>query len=277
MESNNLTIVIVTLKSEEKIFSCLNTIPRELRVIIVENSSNLDFKKNIENKYTNVRCILTGGNKGYSVANNLGLKQVKSKFALVLNPDAVINQKSLENFFSFSNQNKDFWLLGPGNSKEKNHFESEKSIIEVENLKGYAIFFNMEKFNNNFFDENYFLYFEEIDLCKKVLLQGGKIFLNNKIIIDHEGASSVKSSRSLELEKSRNWHWMWSTFYYHTKHKGFLIAFLIILPKLLSSFVKIIFYQLILNKEKKDIYFCRLSGILNSMMGKKSWYRPSLD
>ena len=277
MESNNLTIVIVTLKSEEKIFSCLNTIPRELRVIIVENSSNLDFKKNIEDKYTNVRCILTGGNKGYSVANNLGLKQVKSKFALVLNPDAVINQKSLENFFSFSCQNNDFWLLGPGNSKEKNQFKSDKSIIEVENLKGYAIFFNMEKFNNNFFDENYFLYFEEIDLCKRVLLQGGKIFLNNKIIIDHEGASSVKSSRTLELEKSRNWHWMWSTFYYHMKHKGFLIAFLIILPKLLSSFVKIIFYQLILNKEKKDIYFCRLSGILNSMMGKKSWYRPSLD
>ena len=277
MESNDLTIVIVTLKSEEKIFSCLNSIPRELRVIIVENSSNLDFKKNIEKKYSNVKCILTGDNKGYSVANNLGLKQVISKFALVLNPDAVINQKSLENFFSFSNQNDDFWLLGPGNNKEKNYSKGAKSIIEVENLKGYAIFFNMKKFDNNFFDENYFLYFEEIDLCKRVLHQGGKIFLNDKIIIDHEGASSVKSFKSLELEKSRNWHWMWSTFYYHKKHKGFLIAFLIILPKLFSSFVKIIFYKLIFNKEKKNIYFCRLSGILNSMMGKKSWYRPSLD
>ena len=213
MESNDLTIVIVTLKSEEKIFSCLNSIPREIRVIIVENSSNSNFKKNIEKKYSNVKCILTGDNKGYAVANNLGLKQVNSKFALVLNPDAVINQKSLENFFSFSNQNDDFWLLGPGSNKEKNYSKSDKSIIEVENLKGYAIFFNMKKFNNNFFDENYFLYFEEIDLCKRVLQQGGKIFLNNKIIIDHEGASSVKSYKSLELEKSRNWHWMWSTFY----------------------------------------------------------------
>ena len=114
-------------------------------------------------------------------------------------------------------------------------------------------------------------------MCKRVIQQGGKIFLNSKIIIDHEGASSVKSIKNFELEKSRNWHWMWSTFYYHKKHKGFLIAFLIILPKLLSSFLKIIFYKLISNKEKKDIYFCRLSGILNSMMNKKSWYRPSLD
>ena len=135
----------------------------------------------------------------------------------------------------------------------------------------------MKKFNNNFFDENYFLYFEEIDLCKRVIQQGGKIFLNSKIIIDHEGASSVNSIKNFELEKSRNWHWMWSTFYYHKKHKGFLIAFLIILPKLLSSFLKIIFYKLISNKEKKDIYFCRMSGIFNSILGKKSWYRPSLD
>ena len=106
------------IKSEEKIFSCLNSIPR-IGVIIVENSSNMDFKKNIEKKYSNVRCILTGKNKGYSVANNLGLKQVNSKFALVLNPDTVINQKSIEHFFSFSNQNEDFWLLGPEIIKKK--------------------------------------------------------------------------------------------------------------------------------------------------------------
>ena len=277
MESNDLTIVIVTFKSEEKIFSCLNSIPKEYKVIIVENSSNSDFKKNIEKNYSNVKCILTGDNKGYSVANNLGLKQVKSKFALVLNPDTEIEQKSFENFFSFSNQNQDFWLLGPGNDKEKKYLYNKQSIIEVENLKGYAIFFNMKKFNNNFFDENFFLYFEEIDLCQRVTMQGGKIFLDSEIIINHEGASSAKNYENLELEKSRNWHWMWSTFYYHKKYKGFLIAFLIILPKLLSSFVKIIFYKLTHNKEKKDIYFCRLSGILNSMMGKKSWYRPSLD
>ena len=124
MKLNDLTIVIVTLKSEEKIFSCLNSIPRELRVIIVENSSNMDFKKNIEKKYSNVRCILTGKNKGYSVANNLGLKQVNSKFALVLNPDTVINQKSIEHFFSFSNQNEDFCR-----QEEKKNFKNDKSII----------------------------------------------------------------------------------------------------------------------------------------------------
>ena len=45
----------------------------------------------------------------------------------------------------------------------------------------------------------------------------------------------------------------------------------------MSSVLKTIFFSLIFNKEKKDIYYCRLSGILNSIIGKKSWYRPSLD
>ena len=97
----------------------------------------------------------------------------------------------------------------------------EKKIIEVENLKGFAIFFNMQKFNNIFFDENFFLYFEEIDLCKRVKEKNGKIFIDKSIIIKHLGGKSVISNDEIELEKNRNWHWMWSTFYFHKKHKGF--------------------------------------------------------
>ena len=46
MESKDLTIVIVTFKSEEKISNCLKSIPNEIPVIIVENSNNENFKKN---------------------------------------------------------------------------------------------------------------------------------------------------------------------------------------------------------------------------------------
>ena len=96
---------------------------------------------------------------------------------------------------------------------------------EVDNLKGFAIFLNISKFKNNYFDENFFLFFEEIDLCKRVKKNNGKIYLVDNIIIKHEGASSVSKNYSLELEKNRNWHWMWSTFYFHKKHKGYPIAF----------------------------------------------------
>ena len=114
-------------------------------------------------------------------------------------------------------------------------------------------------------------------MCKDLEKRGGKIYLSKKIVIDHLGASSVKRNQNFELEKNRNWHWMWSTFYFHKKYKGFIMALLIILPKIFSSLIKIVFYQIIFNKEKRNIFIYRLNGIINSILGKKSWYRPSLD
>tara|TARA_B100000575_G_C22970348_1_gene560171 strand:- start:119 stop:922 length:804 start_codon:yes stop_codon:yes gene_type:complete len=267
----------VTYKSEGKIFNCLNSIPDNIKVIVVENSNNKNFKKQIEESYPNVNCILTGSNKGYASANNVGLKKVTSKYALVLNPDTVLGKDAVNNFFVTIKKIKDFWIVGPGNDQyDYYHFE-KSDVIEVNHVKGFAIFLNLQKFNNKYFDENYFLYFEEIDLCKTVKNNNGKIFLDKSIIIRHEGSSSVDRTNQHELEKNRNWHWMWSTFYFNKKHNGFIHALIIILPKLFSSVLKTLFYIFLNKKEKRDIYYSRLSGIINSIIGKKSWYRPSLD
>ncbi len=51
MESKDLSIVIVTFKSEDIISKCLKSIPNDIKVIIVENSKNEKFKKDLENKY----------------------------------------------------------------------------------------------------------------------------------------------------------------------------------------------------------------------------------
>ena len=277
MNTNDLSAIITTFKSEDKIFSCLDSLPKDIRIFVVENSNNEMFKKEIEKKYVNAECILLGKNEGYSKSNNIGLSKVKSKYALVLNPDTVVEENTIENFLISASENPDFWLMGPAKYQGEKIEITANQITEVETLKGFAIFFNMEKFKNNFFDDNYFLYFEEIDLCKKVKNSNGKIFLDSNIKIYHEGARSVNQKFKKELEKNRNWHWMWSTFYFHKKYKGFLIALVIIFPKLLSSLFKTIFFQLIFNKEKKDIYLNRLSGITNSILGKKSWRRPTID
>ncbi len=277
MESKELTVVIVTFKSENKIFDCLESIVSDLPVIIIENSSDKNFKSILENKYKNVKCILTGENIGYAAANNIGLKQVKTKYALILNPDSILEKNAINNFLSTTRKIQDFWMIGPASDQRVNLDFSKEDIIEVDNLKGFAIFLDLAKFNNEFFDSNFFLYFEEIDLCKRVKNSGGKIYLDKNIIIKHEGASSVENTKEIELEKNRNWHWMWSTFYFHKKYKGFLLALVIISPKLISAILKTFLYLLTFNKKKRDIYFCRLSGILNSMIGKKSWFRPSLD
>ncbi len=278
MEINNVSVVIVTFKSEEKIFNCIESIPKDVSIVVVENSNKVAFKQKIEKKYENVTCILTGANKGYAVANNIGLNFIKTKYALVLNPDTVVDENAIQNFFITVKSHKDFWLIGPGNDQaEKESQFKNDNVLMVKNLKGFAIFFNIEKFEKTFFDENFFLYFEEIDLCNRVIKKGGKIYLDKNIIIKHEGSNSVSKTHELEFEKNRNWHWMWSTFYFQKKHKGFFIALLKISPKFISSICKILIYQIALNNQKRDIYISRLSGLFNSIIGKKSWYRPPLD
>ena len=277
MDIKDISIVITTYKSESKLYSCLNSLPQSVKIIVVENSNDVRFKQKLNIKYPFIECILTGENKGYSVANNIGLSQVTSKYSLILNPDTIVEKNALNNFLETAKQYPDFWLIGPSSHQDKDIRSENKKVFEVNNLKGFAIFLNMEKFNKSFFDENYFLYFEEIDLCQKVKINNGKIYLDKGIEIYHEGGSSVSNKYKVELEKNRNWHWMWSTFYFHKKYKGFFIALIIIFPKLFSSFIKTIFFQLTFNKQKKDIYLNRLSGISNSILGKNSWRRPKID
>jgi GT2 family glycosyltransferase len=275
MELNDITVVIATFKSEHQIFECIDSIPVDLNILIVENSDDIEFKRKVEEYRSNVQCYLLNQNKGYGAANNFGLIKVKTKYGLLLNPDTRLTKNSLNNFFFTSSLYPNFSIIGPHqNNKEK---IISNNVIEVENIKGFAIFFNIKVFKKIFFDENFFLYFEEIDLCKRIKNNGGSILVDPKIIIDHEGGGSVKLSSEVELEKNRNWHWMWSTFYFHKKYQGFLIALIMVIPKLVTSIFKVIFYSLIFNKNLKNLYLCRLSGLFNSIIGKKSWYRPRLD
>ena len=105
MTYHDITVVITTFRSEIKIISCLESINSELQVIVVENSNNTDFKKNIENKFRNVKCILSGENLGYAKGNNLGLSKVKTKYALIINPDAVLEKNAINNFLITANKN----------------------------------------------------------------------------------------------------------------------------------------------------------------------------
>ena len=281
MSIKDITIVITSFKSDEKIENCLNSIDRQCKVILIENSSDSEFKKNIESNFENVECFLTGNNLGYGTANNIGLKKVKTKYALILNPDATLEDSTLENFFKEANNISDFAIMGPlfqGQMEKNKKFSTTTAEpILVENVKGFAMFLNLEQIRNvGFFDENFFIYFEEIDLCRRLTKANKKIYLAPKIKINHAGGQSHNKSINREMELSRNWHWMWSTFNYHRKYNGFILSLLIVFPKLFSASLKLVFYGIIKNKEKKEIYLQRFFGLINAIMGKSSWYRPKV-
>ena len=276
MSIQNITVIITSFKSKEKIKTCLNSINRQTKIILIENSDDSEIKNNIEKEFSNVECILTGANLGYGKANNIGLKKVTTKFALVLNPDATLHPSTLTNFLKTADKIPEFAIMAPYTQGEKNNLENF-APIETINVKGFAMFLNLSEFKDiGFFDENFFFYFEEIDLCKRLVDHGKKIYLVPDIKINHGGDHSHEESINYEMELSRNWHWMWSTFYYHRKYKGFFVSLLIVLPKLSSAIIKVLIYSLFFNKKKKEIYFQRLSGLINAILGRSSWYRAKV-
>ena len=194
MSFSKITIVITTFKSELVVEKCLESIPSEVQILIVENSNNIIFKNELEQKYKNVNCILAGDNLGYAKGNNLGISKVKTQYALILNPDAVLASDALDNFLQTASHFPDFAIIGPAKQEEYSLVDLNKEkpeVFSVKSLKGFAMFLNLEQFQEiGFFDENFFIYLEEIDLCKRLEDKNKKIYLNKKIIIHHTGGSS---------------------------------------------------------------------------------------
>jgi len=134
---------------------------------------------------------------------------------------------------------------------------------------------NLEKFESRkLFDENIFLYFEDFDLCRRIKSIEGKIYSSKDLLAKHLGKKgSTDQDYNLEFEILRNWHWMWSTFYYHKKYYGHLYAVYKNYGKLFRSIFNLFLYTILFNTKNRKIYSARASGLLNAMLGKKSWYR----
>ncbi len=280
MKTFDLTVIITSFHSRNKIFDCINSIEKNIKVIVIENSNDQILKKEIQSNYQNVECILSKENLGYGAGNNLGLSMVKTSYALILNPDVTLINGAISKFFLAIKNLKDFGVIAPVSYNEKyNNFDIavDKEIKEVDNVKGFAMFLNMKNLKKiNFFDDNFFLYFEEIDLCRRLKKNDIKIFIDPTIEVNHLGGTSHNSVIEKPMELSRNWHWMWSTFYFHRKHYGYLSAIIKILPKLFSSFFKFIIFFITFQKSKSEIYKHRLLGIINSILLRKSFFRPKL-
>ena len=273
----NITFVIVCFRSSSVIEKCLESISSGCKVIIVENSNDVFIKNNLEKKFSNVQVLISGDNIGYGRANNLGISMVKTKYVFILNPDTYLEKNTLKELSYVTNVlNDNFSILSPeifNNKLLKLDNNEIKDFIEVDFVKGFAMLLNLSKINfDKVFDENFFLFLEEIDLCKRVKDIGGKIYIACKAKVHHYSKKS--SGDEFHIELCRNWHWMGSLYYYNLKHFGLLVAYKITLYKFTSSLIKILMAMLLFKKKKYLIYKYRLSGLINAYRGKNSWLRP---
>ena len=288
-----LTIVIVTFRSEKVIDNCIKSISDQIKIIVVDNSNDQNLKDSLEKKYENVECILSSSNLGMGSGNNLGLNNVKTDYALILNPDVILQENTISEIINESKKIESFAVLSPLSEDQKNpnykiKQNDKKNInnlnpFKVKSVDGFAMLLNLKEINQiddfrnkKYFDENFFMYLENDDFCKRLSQCNQNIYIIPKSKIKHLGAKAVSDEYAYEVELSRNWHWIWSRFYYNKKYSGFLYALINGLPVFLSATAKVLFYFFI-NKKKKQIYLQRCRGYLNALFGKKSFYRPKIN
>ena len=274
----NITLVLISYKSEKKIISFIKKIPNDLKIIIVENYKNSKIDKLIKNR-KNIK-IFKKKNNGVAASLNFAAKKINTKYFIQISPDISFNYKSLEKFTNQAEKlNEKFAALGPRfiNVNSKSHIQINKklNIGSISSIHGSFLFVNTNKFKEiGYYDSNIFLYFEETDYCKRGALKNLKSFQVNSVKVKQDGRSVVLKNNN-EEKKMINflaWHFIWSKFYYYKKHYGYIYSSLYFLPILIRTLFKL----LIKKKDSAEFekYKYRFDGLLSSFLGKKSHLRP---
>lgn len=265
---NNISILIVSYKSDLLIFKTLEGLKKIKNILILDNSNNDQLGRKIKKKYKNIKFFSSKYNMGYGAGNNFLINKINTKYALILNPDCFVHSNEIEKILNFiKNINENFSIIGV---KDQAKIINKKKILNknyfiAEYVKGFFMLLNLKKLKNiGLFDENFFLYLEEIDLCKRARLLNERIIALGGIKLKNLGASSSYDRK--EFYKLQSWHWMWSKFYYSKKYRGYFLSFILFMPKLV-----LLFFKKIIFKDKKFKY--RYEGLIASMLKKKSFFR----
>ena len=250
MEIKKISVIIVNFRSDQYLRECIASLynfekKENFEIIIINNEIEKDLSA-IVDLYPEVKIVSNNKNRGFGQAVNIGAKEAQGEILLFLNPDT----EPIENLFSKiekefladkslavvsprvveKNGMKQEWLFGKKfnlwNLLRNNLLgDPEKDTLqkkEVDWVSGASMFIRKKDFLAvNGFDEKFFLYLEDMDLCLRLKAMGKKILYLPEIKTKHFGGGS-----SIE-EKERKKHYYASQDYYFEKHFGFFQSTLV--------------------------------------------------
>ena len=227
----------------------------QYEIIIVDNNSSDDSCVLIEKRFPQIKLIKLAQNIGFSRANNIALRQVKTEFALILNPDAFIDFESIEKILDKMKTDSRIALAGPiiyhanleaGEMKNiqlvnkclDNVYKKDGDVYLVKFLTGAAMFIRMEIINKiGFFDENFFLYCEDNEICKRAFKKGYKNIIVEGTKLLHLSGQSTGRKNEKEVRQIY-WHrFGWSKAYYTQTVHGIVVAKLKAMRMILKTLI----------------------------------------
>jgi len=306
---NKISILIVNFNTAKLVNNLVNSIEEhnsgfQYEVIIVDNDSqdeDIRILKNLEQR-KNVKVIFSKQNLGFGKANNLAFHHSSGNFIVLLNPDTLLIENSLQKVLNFrltlnrpaiigirlvledgSWQKSKLMFPNLTNALSQAFFldsifkgseifdrvyygwQSDSETCQVDFVRGAFMFMDREIFEKlNGFDEDYFLYTEEADLCYRAWQLGIPVWYYPETKIIHLESQSMKIDRRftwIELYRSQ--------ILFMKKHHGRFQSFCFRLVLALSAFNRIIlnsilaiFKQKRFFYEKSLIYFYSLLWLL---------------
>ena len=218
---NDLTVVIVAYKSFEVIKKNISSL-KIYKVIIFDNSNDINLQVFLKD-YPNIKYISSKKNIGFAKANNIAVNDVNTKYIFLVNPDTYFNENSVKKLLDTFNKYQNVGIVVPAvynaldkridnvnydyikrkvdlkiftkNNKSSDYIFSSGDIC-CENVSCSAFMFKTSFYKDlNGFDESFFMFFEDNDMCKKVILNNKIIVENPNSKIYHYGNSSGDYSR----------------------------------------------------------------------------------
>jgi GT2 family glycosyltransferase len=311
----DLSIIIVCYKGWDRLTKCLDALNKftgenlSAEVIIVDNKSDDGKIAEIEIQYPKFRYIRNDINGGYANGCNLGVKHAEGNFILILNPDTVASESGIEKLINIAKQNPDFSVLSCRQVNEKGKecivsgtfpgffnltgFQralfggrrrdpgNKKSEFDFPDwISGSVILTRRELFHKlDGLDEDFWMYFEDVDLCKRVRDINGKTVLCRDVTIEHNhGGSSRINLKTASITKTEVHI---SRHLYISKHKrGYdrlIIQTFLVINNLIScglmASIGLIFFFVPKLFSRTLIYF-RLSGYYIKSVFRLSWISP---
>ena len=240
----DISIVIVNYNSWVVLEDCIKSIQNlktslKIETIIVDNRSTNDLLDQYQKKYPVINWIQNTGNNGFANACNLGAYNATAPYIFFLNPDTRLSDNVLEHFLSIYNKENiglltclqtnekgnyhKFNLLFPTPTRvfgllrsldrkiNKNIFKETSKRSYPDWISGSAIFISKENLQKiNYWNEDYWMYYEDVDLCKKGKNHQLKIVVTKEVSLFHMhgGASRInpktKAITKSEVLKSRH-------------------------------------------------------------------------
>nr|WP_315156778.1 glycosyltransferase family 2 protein [uncultured Flavobacterium sp.] len=229
----DISIIIVNYRSWKPLNNCLESLLSTdktsitFEVIIVDNFSDDVAFDLLQNKFKAFLFIRNNSNSGFASGCNLGAKEAKGEYFLFLNPDTVISPNTLSKLYTTYKKHSEIGILSCLQVDKKNRFFNQKnvfpSLVQIfaisrflyrktsshfytkeelfypDWVTGALIFIHKDWFHKvNGWNEDYWLYFEDVEICKKIAQKNGKIAVTRNTAILHEHGGSSRNDFETE-------------------------------------------------------------------------------